>query len=640
MARFGVTDLGVEMRIRLRALLAVGLLVGLIVLAATVLVVTLGSLVWALATRSPLAQVIGWVVIPTVFGVGYGLLPLLRARRGPAPGTVVGRLEQPELWRMVEEIADRVETRPPDEIRLVADANAAVSEESRWLGLVSGERRLYVGVPLMQCLTVRELEWVLAHEMGHYSERHTALGPVAYRGLAAISEMVTVLGPKNLVGRLLAAYGRFYSRVTHGMSRQQELDADRWAAQLFGTEVGISALREVEVVSAAFACFVHDYATVGEPLALRPDRFFEGFDALCRAPGRLTEWEHVRTTVPEHPSSPYDTHPPTRVRIERLESMADPREPDAAVQALTVLTDPEATASRVEADAFGPSGLLPVPWEQAISHGWARRTEERAAWVMTVFDALGSGTSDLSEVLALVAHGRHDDVATILVGADAPAEVRSTAVQEALGVVVAAALLSTGSARYELRWDRADVLVDESGSEIEVGALVGGVVGDPSAAEWLLGVLADEGVSRTWRPGISATFIGPAGPEVYVVAVNRPGRRGHYPVLYVTDAGIGVRKIRFPEWVSVPPIGLRKDVRHVLAHALGVTGTQLLADSSVQMIPWDDVVGVRYVDGASPRVVVRRTSGRPIDVRVYPDGLAGELFEALARFNHGRMALG
>jgi hypothetical protein len=127
---------------------------------------------------------------------------------------------------------------------------------------------------------------------------------------------------------------------------------------------------------------------------------------------------------------------------------------------------------------------------------------------------------------------------------------------------------------------------------------------------------------------------------VYAVAVNRPGRRGHYPVLYITDAGIGVRKIGFPEWVSLPPVGLRKDVRHVLAHARGVTGTQLLADSSVQMIPWDDVVGVRYVDGASPRVVVRRTGGRKIDVRVYPDGLAGELFEALARFNHGRMALG
>ena len=30
----------------------------------------------------------------------------------------------------------------------------------------------------------------------------------------------------------------------------------------------------------------------------------------------------------------------------------------------------------------------------------------------------------------------------------------------------------------------------------------------------------------------------------------------------------GVRKIRFPEWVTVPPIGLRKDVRHVLAPTL------------------------------------------------------------------------
>ena len=417
------------MKMWLRALLAVGLLMGLLLLSTLGLVLLVGGLGWALVTSSPALMPIGLVAIPTTFGIGYGLVALVRHRRGAAHGVVVGREEQPELWRLAVTIADKIKTRPPDEIRLVAEANAAVSEDSRWLGLVAGDRRLFVGIPLLQCLTVRELEWVLAHEMGHYSERHTALGPIAYRGLQAVSEMVTALGPRTLAGRIFGSYGRLYSSVTHSMARRQELDADRWAADLVGSAVGISALREVEVTAAAFGRFLTDYAVVAEPLAMRPADLFAGFDALCRAEGRAAEWERIRTVLPAQPSSPYDSHPPTALRIERLER-PDEREPDDCVPARTILTDFDAAAASVEADLFATSGQVAVPWTVAVGQGWARRTEERAVWVMRVLDGLGSGRADLSDVLFMVAHGRGDELVEAIIGGDALPEAGSEVVHD------------------------------------------------------------------------------------------------------------------------------------------------------------------------------------------------------------------
>jgi hypothetical protein len=71
-----------------------------------------------------------------------GALAMLRAvfvvgRRQDAeqPGIAVSPRDEPELWRTVTALAHQVRTRVPDEIRLVPDVNAAVSEDARLLGL-------------------------------------------------------------------------------------------------------------------------------------------------------------------------------------------------------------------------------------------------------------------------------------------------------------------------------------------------------------------------------------------------------------------------------------------------------------------------------------------------------------------------
>src|SRR5262249_15500074 len=149
----------------------------------------------------------------TAGAVAVAIWKAIRAKPQPPKGLTVGPDQASVLWTTVHELANEAGTRVPDEIRLVPDVNAAVLEESRLLGLVGGRRLMYVGLPLLQVLTVGQLRSVLAHELGHYSQSHARLGAVAYRGRVTIAETVSRIGPYNVAGWVFKAYGYLYLLV-------------------------------------------------------------------------------------------------------------------------------------------------------------------------------------------------------------------------------------------------------------------------------------------------------------------------------------------------------------------------------------------------------------------------------------------
>ena len=207
----------------------------------------------------------------------------------------------------------------------------------------------------------------------------------------------------------------------------------------------------------------------------------------------------------------------------------------------------------------------------------------------------------------------------------------------ALEVLVRSALVGAGHASYALRWDRADVLVDEAGTEVDVTALVAGVPGDPATAEWLLELLRGEGISRTWNPVVSGAVLGPAGPEVHAVLVVVQTWGWWTPVLYLTDAGLGMRRLGYREYLSIGPLSPQKTPAQLLAHSMGLDGLFLLRDPDTEIVPWDQVEHVTYVDGPRPRMIVKR-DGRNRSYRA--SGVGGDPLTALARFVYGRVSLG
>ncbi|GAA5107870.1 hypothetical protein GCM10023339_06290 [Alloalcanivorax gelatiniphagus] len=625
---------------RLRAAVAVALLVGIFGLAALVLGGLVAAAVWAARTGSPAGAGVGALLATVGFVLVAALLRIVRAVPVVPTGLAVPATAQPELWAMVRRAAEVVRTRPPDEIRLVAEANAGVTEDSRYLGLVPGDRVLYVGVPLLQTMTRAELLWVLGHEMAHYSERHTALSGVTRRGLLALREVVAGIGPRHPLGWLFRGYLALYARVAHALWRREELDADRWASALSGSATGIAALRAVAVTGATWSTFVRDHGSVATSIAMVPRGLFSGYADFLSDPVRSRL--DVDELVADEPRSPFDTHPSTSQRTERLRALADgglvtsggdlDDEP-----ALGVLVDAVRVVDDVEAYVARAGSLTQVPWEQAVLLGNRQRDERRAVAVMSAADALTSSVADLSTVFDLATDRRGRDLAVVLAGRPLDDEAAADLLVDALGVVVRAALVGAGHATHVLRWDRPDVIVDETGTEVDVPSLVAGVPGDRAQAEWLLEVLRGEGISRTWNPAVSSPVVGPAGPEVRAVLVTAQTWGYAHPVLYVTEAGLAVRRLGYREYLSIPPLSPQKSPDQLPAHSVRINGLRLLSDPDTEVVPWSEVEHVTYVDGARPRVTVRR-DGRSTTYRAI--GVAGNGREAFAGFNYGRMSLG
>src|SRR5690348_1524500 len=152
----------------IRAAISVVLLLGFYVLALAV-VGGLGFasyLLWTHDGGGSGAAKLSYLTVVIAIGVVVAFWRVIRTRPAMPPGLPVVADAAPQVWQMVGDLAAQARTRAPERIMLVPEVNAAVVEDAKALGLVGGQRRLYLGVPLLQGLTVGQLRSVVAHELG------------------------------------------------------------------------------------------------------------------------------------------------------------------------------------------------------------------------------------------------------------------------------------------------------------------------------------------------------------------------------------------------------------------------------------------------------------------------------------------
>lgn len=470
------------MRYTARALLAVALLVGFYVLAAAVVAgLALGA--WTIIRTGHAGYVaakLGLVAVVVALAVGRALF---RRRGETAPGgLLLTEADQPALWDEVRALAGEVGTRAPDEIRLVAEVNAAVSEDARLLGLVPGTRRLYVGVPLLLGLTPLELRSVLAHELGHYSARHTALAPVTYRGKEAIGRVIGELGPSSALGRVLTWYGRFYIVVAHSVARRQELEADDFSARLAGTDAAVSALRALAPLSAAWGHFVSHYAGLGMDLGRRPAPLLEGFASLLDDPEVRTQLEEIRGEEPDGTASRYDTHPPLAQRIARIEALP----PQASARpAGPLLARRAETLAAFEEITFEGSDLTATPWPEVVAAASADHVRRRR-------HALGRLAGSEATFASFVQRISHRGPLGLL---DGPADEERDVVASLLADAAADVLVSRDAATFVLDWAGPARLVAPDGRPIDPGPALEELSGSGDGRPFLAW-LAEHGIDE------------------------------------------------------------------------------------------------------------------------------------------------
>ncbi len=332
-----------------RALLALALVAVFYALVAAMVLLWCAFLVAALWTAGepgvqtpPMSVVTACAAFaPIVFGMVWAVIRTARPAVSREDAVPVTRRGAPELWRTVEELALAVGTRPPARIRLTAEVNASVTEDAPLLGLAPGQRVLYLGMPLLACLSPAELRAVLAHELGHFSRRHSRFGSVAHRGaagLVAARQAIQEASAANHLVRLYAGwpllllglYTRVFRWLTRPVRRRQELEADREAARVAGPGAMADALRSTAALEAAWQEFLADFlAPMRRATGRIPDDPFRAFAHMVEAPEVREPLAALRARAVERPADPDDAHPALATRLERLARLPDePGTPD------------------------------------------------------------------------------------------------------------------------------------------------------------------------------------------------------------------------------------------------------------------------------------------------------------------------
>ena len=424
--------------IALRAAVTVALMVGFyataLAIAAALAYLPIAELVYAKRLHLQLAL----FCIVSSATIVWSILP--RRDRFVAPGPLLEPAQHPQLFRWVRQTAAVTGQAMPSEVYLVPDVNAWVAERGGVLGF--GSRRVMgLGLPLLRLLSIDEFRAVLAHEFGHFHGGDTRLGPWIYKTRAAIGRTIEGLGGGALHKPFLW-YGKLFLRVTHAVSRRQELSADALAAGSVGARPLAAGLRKVHGAGPAFAEYWRREVLPILDAGLRPP-IAEGWARFTRAPAVADALRRtLDAALGAAESDPYDTHPPLAERLAALR--AEPAGPAAGNDepATSLLADlPGAELRLLETLASAPVAqrLAAVSWDEAARRAflpaWSAMVREQA----TALEGVRCG-----DVARAVAAGEIEARLRLPPGLDDTPEQRARFARWVLGAAVCVVLARLG----------------------------------------------------------------------------------------------------------------------------------------------------------------------------------------------------
>ncbi|MFC4030078.1 M48 family metallopeptidase [Streptomyces polygonati] len=439
-----------------------------------------------------------------VFSVAFSFVRTLVGAKKPPPGVPLARADAPELWEIIARSAEAMRTRPPDEVLLIAEANAYVAEASPLLGLFPGRRYLCLGTPLLTALTVDQFTFVLSHELGHYSHKDTRLAAITFVSGEAIVRAVQYVGFGTPWRAVLRGYLWIFELVSLAVRRRQEYLADSSWAGITDRDSAVTALLRLDSADRAWSAYletcagtrVGDYVLGDAVLGFR--HFLATWDA------GVLEYEEAGAP-PDRDRSKWATHPPTDERIAAIEAMeaaapagpADHRPADALLPALPsygprldrlIFPDPDRRGGR-RAEPFPP---------YAVRLARGRRQDEADVLYGAAARVAGTPGAGLGEVLDLLARGYAPDIVAQLrrVRLDVDHPNPTVELARRLEAALERAAEASGAARRSYSEDTGVVLVATDGRRLDLGPLARRAIGGGAEVAGVRARLADLGVTE------------------------------------------------------------------------------------------------------------------------------------------------
>ena len=270
-----------------------------------------------------LVAVLAIVALLTVF---YMIKSLFTRVKAEDPGRALTEAEAPELWRLVRGVAETINTRPVDEIRLTHGTDLAVYERGTFRAKMSdnAERILIIGTAVLNGFDQNAFRAVLAHEYGHFSNRDTAGGDIAYRvnvDIVRTAESMAAGGTAtfyNLGFQFLRLFHFLFRRITLGASRLQEILADRVAAYHYGAQSFREGLNHVIRRELEFG----HVADKEISSALGANRALQNlYEMSVNEESALIEIDEAFKAAVDCPTTDDDSHPSPRDRFRFIEKI-------------------------------------------------------------------------------------------------------------------------------------------------------------------------------------------------------------------------------------------------------------------------------------------------------------------------------
>jgi Zn-dependent protease with chaperone function/tetratricopeptide (TPR) repeat protein len=330
-----------------------------------------------------------YLIVAARFGLAGAVTPLIRRHGGLLSLFVrsfwrgkytdyrllIVEEEAPRLFASVETLARRFNMPPPKEVSVEMDANAWVRLRGFRQG--SGQTILSVGYDLLAGLSENEVEAVLAHEMGHvrFVRRgfkrwlEIAVSQISFVTSRLSSQAETFRSSKKRfhVAEILLlpadALTRIAARVLATSSRQDEFEADRVSAELFGPASLRSALTKLRLLHEKLARLPWT-----ERIAqVEVQKSFSQWLSRELAIDAADQAKPIEVDAHD----PYSTHPSLRDRIAALPP--DDRRIPNNTPGIHFLADPDRIASKLIAEIHRIAAEEEQKDTKALAR-WTRKT--------------------------------------------------------------------------------------------------------------------------------------------------------------------------------------------------------------------------------------------------------------------------
>ncbi|MBL7888448.1 MAG: M48 family metalloprotease [Bacteroidia bacterium] len=197
----------------------------------------------------------------------------------------ISRSDEPELYKMIDEIVEKVGTTRPKKVYLSNDVNAAVFYDSSfWSMFLPVKKNLQIGLGLVNSVTKEELKAILSHEFGHFSQRTMKVGSYVYNvnkvifnmlydnesyynaiqqwsnisGYFSIFVVITIKITQGIQWILKQIY-QVVNKSYLGLSREMEFHADEIAAHVTGYLPLKTSLLRMSIADSSFDSVLNFY---------------------------------------------------------------------------------------------------------------------------------------------------------------------------------------------------------------------------------------------------------------------------------------------------------------------------------------------------------------------------------------------